>query len=106
MSADPLDSIFEHRDRVQKPGWRKALPWVLGIVAVAVVAGAVIWLLPSSAGHKNAALNLNQAAKDVSQVPKTVKLDPQAEKVARRFIQTAVARKHMASTSAVRWPVR
>ena len=95
MSADPLDSIFEHRDRVQKPGWRKALPWVLGIVAVAVVVGAVIWLLPSSAGHKNAALNLNQAAKDVSQVPKTVKLDPQAEKVARRFIQTDVARKHM-----------
>ena len=95
MSADPLDSLFEHRQRVQKPGWRKALPWVLGVLAVAAVVGLIIALLPSSSGHKNAALTPNVPAKIVSQVPKTVKLDPTAEKVARRFIQTAVARKHL-----------
>ncbi|HST17858.1 MAG TPA: hypothetical protein VLK36_09330 [Gaiellaceae bacterium] len=96
MSADPLDSLFEHRERVHKSGWRKALPWVVGIVVLAGVAALVIALLPSSSGHKNAALTPNVPAKVVSQVPKTVKLDPQAEKVARRFIQTAVARKHLA----------
>ena len=95
MSADPLDSLFEHRQRVQKPGWRKALPWVLVVLAVAAVAGLIIALVPSSGGHKNAALTPNVPAKIVSQVPKTVKLDPTAEKVARRFIQTAVARKHL-----------
>lgn len=95
MSADPFDSVFEHRDRVRKPGWQKALPWIVGIVAVGVVVAVVIALLPSSSGHKDAALTPNVPAKVVSQVPKTVKLDPQAEQVARRFIQTAVARKHM-----------
>jgi hypothetical protein len=95
MSADPLDSLFEHRERVRKPGWRKALPWLLGILAVAGVAGLVILMLPESSGHKNAALTPKVPAKIVSQVPKAVKLDPTAEKVARRFIQTAVARKHL-----------
>ena len=95
MSADPFDSLFEHREHARKPGWRKALPWILGIVAVGAVVAIVIAVLPSSSGHKNAALTPNIPAKVVSQTPKTVKLEPQAEKVARRFIQTAVARKHM-----------
>ena len=95
MSADPLESIFEHRDRVQKPGWRKALPWVAGVVAIAGVVAALIILLPSSSGNTATPINKNVPAKFVSQVPKTVKLEPAAEKVARRFIQTAVARKHL-----------
>src|SRR5215470_754818 len=95
MSADPFESVFEHRDRARKPGWRKALPWILGIVAVGAIVAIVIAVLPSSKGHQNAALTPNVPAKIVSQVPKTVKLEPGAEKVARRFIQTAVARKHM-----------
>jgi hypothetical protein len=104
MSADPLDSLFEHHERVRKPGWRKALPWILGIVAVGLVVALGIWALPSSSGHKNAALTPNIPAKDVSQVPKTVKLEPQAEKVARRFIQTAVARKHMTEAYSLAGP--
>jgi hypothetical protein len=104
MSADPLDSLFEHRERVQKPGWRKALPWVLLIAAIGAVVGLGIWLIPESGGHKNAALTPNVPAKIVSQVPKTVKLDPQAEKVARRFIQTAVARKHLREAYALSGP--
>jgi hypothetical protein len=37
----------------------------------------------------------NQPPKDVSKVPSTVKLAPGAQTVARRFIQTAVARKNL-----------
>lgn len=95
MSADPLESVFEHRDRVHKPGWRKALPWLVGVVAVAGVVAGLIVFLPSSSGNTATPLNKNVPAKIVSKVPKTVKIEPAAEKVARRFIQTAVARKHL-----------
>jgi hypothetical protein len=95
MSADPLDSIFERRNRVHKPGWRKALPWLAGIAVVAGGIALLITLLPSSSGNTATPLNPNVAAKIISPPPKHVKLEPAAEKVARRFIQTAVARKHL-----------
>src|SRR5215831_10503572 len=75
MSADPFDSLFDHHERARKPGWRKALPWILGIVAVGAVVAIVIAVLPSSSGHKNAALTPSVPAKIVSQVPKTMKVD-------------------------------
>jgi hypothetical protein len=31
MSVDV--DIFQQRDRVKKPVWRKALPWVIGVIA-------------------------------------------------------------------------
>lgn len=91
MSAD-AESIF--RTEIQrKPGWQKALPW---IVAVALVGGAIaagiIW---SNTGKSSATPLTNQPAVDVSKIPATVKLTPGAQKVARRFIQTAVARKNL-----------
>jgi hypothetical protein len=95
MGADPLESLFERRDRVHKPGWRKAWPWLAGVVVVAGGVALLITLLPSSSGNTSTPLTPNVPAKIVSQVPKTVKLEPAAEKVARRFIQTAVARKHL-----------
>jgi hypothetical protein len=95
MNADPLDSIFEHRGRAHKPGWRKALPWVAGILVVAGGIALLIALLPSSSGNTATPQTPKVPAKIVSQVPKTVKIEPAAEKVARRFIQTAVARKHL-----------
>lgn len=95
MSADPLDSIFEHRERTHKPGWRKALPWLVGIVVVAGAVAGIIVALPSSSGNTATPLNPNVPAKIVSKPQKTVKLDPAATTVARRFIQTAVARKHL-----------
>jgi hypothetical protein len=38
MSAD---TIFEHREPIRKPGWRKALPWVIVVVVVVAVIDVV-----------------------------------------------------------------
>jgi hypothetical protein len=87
-----VDSIFEQPE-VGRPGWQKALPWVVGVVIVgAVVAGSIVFW---NTGHKTATPLLNKPADDRSQVPPTVKLNPEATRVARRFILTAVARKDL-----------
>lgn len=91
MSAE---SVFEHRQPVRKPGWRKALPWIVGVVAVGVIVGFVGYKY-SNTGKSTATPLINKPAKDVSKVPQTVKLTPGATSVARRFIETAVARKHL-----------
>ena len=93
MAVD-VESIFEHRSPIRKPGWRKALPWIVGVVAVGVIVGVVGWRY-SNTGHSTATPLTNLPAKDVSQVPTTVKLPRAATKVARMFIQTAVARKNL-----------
>jgi hypothetical protein len=91
MSAD-ADSVF--RTEIQRrSGWRKALPWVVAVVVVgAAIAAGIIW---SNTGKSTATPLTNQPALDVSKVPATVKLAPGAQTVARRFIQTAVARKNL-----------
>lgn len=91
MSAD-ADSVF--RTEIQRrPGWQKALPWVVAVVVVgAAIAAGIIW---SNTGKSTATPLTNQPALDVSKVPPTVKLEPGAQVVARRFIQTAVARKNL-----------
>lgn len=91
MSAD---TAFEHRERVRKPGWRKALPWVLVVLVVGAVI-AVVGIKYSNTGTSSATPLTNIPATDVSKVPKTVKLPAGATTVARRFIQTAVARKNL-----------
>jgi hypothetical protein len=91
MNAD-ADSIFQ-TDIPRRPGWQKALPWVVAVVLVgAAIAAGIIW---SNTGKSTATPLTNQPAVDVSKVPATVKLKPGAQQVARRFIQTAVARKHL-----------
>jgi hypothetical protein len=92
--AVDVDSIFEHREPIRKPGWRKALPWIVGVVAVGVIVGIVGWKY-SNTGHSTATPLQDTPAKDVSTNPATVKLQPGAMKVARRFIETAVARKNL-----------
>ena len=93
MSDVNLESIFEHREKIRKPRWRKALPWLTGAVLVAgvLVFVGVKW---GNTGHTNAT-PLHGKALDVSKVPKTIKLAPGAEKTARDFIRTAVARKDL-----------
>jgi hypothetical protein len=104
MSADPLETIFEKREQVRKPGWRKALPWVTG-VAVVSVGVALLIVFVRNTGHSTATpLNPNVPAVDVSKVPKTVKLEPGATKVAREFIKTAVARKNLRAAYAISGP--
>jgi hypothetical protein len=91
MSAD-IESVF-HPEIKHRPGWQKALPWVVAVVVVgAAIAAGIIW---SNTGHSTATPLTNVPADDRSQVPPTVKLTPGATKVARRFIQTAVARKNL-----------
>jgi hypothetical protein len=91
MSTD-LDSVF-HPEIKHRPGWRKALPWVIGVVVVgALIAVGIIW---SNTGKSNATPLTNQPAVDVSKIPQTVKLPPEATQVARTFIKTAVARKNL-----------
>ena len=82
-----------HPEIKRRPGWQKALPWVIGVVVVgAVIASGIIW---SNTGKSSATPLTNQPAVDVSKVPPTVKLTPGATKVAREFIKTAVARRHL-----------
>jgi hypothetical protein len=89
-----MDSIFEHREPIRKPGWRKALPWIVGIVLVGALVGFLGYRY-SNTGHSTATPLLNKPADDRSAVPPTVKLTPGATRVARRFIETAVARKNL-----------
>jgi len=91
VSTD-IDSIF-HPEIQRRPGWQKALPWVIAVVLVGgAIAAGIIW---SNTGKSTATPLTNQPAVDVSKVPATVKLEPGAQTVARRFIETAVARKNL-----------
>jgi hypothetical protein len=92
--AVDVETIFEHRGQVKKPGWRKALPWIVAAVAIGAIVGVLGWKY-SNTGHPTATPLTNLPAKDVSGVPPTVKLSPAATRVARKFIETAVARKHL-----------
>jgi hypothetical protein len=89
-----LDSLF-HPEIKTRPGWRKALPWVVAVLLVGgAIAAGIVW---SNTGHSTATPLTNKPAKDVSKVPTTVKLTPGATQVARTFIKTAVARKDLAT---------
>jgi hypothetical protein len=88
------DTVFEHRDPIRKPGWQKALPWIVGVVVIGAVLGYVGYHY-SNTGHSTATPLLNKPADDRSAVPATVKLTPGATQVARQFIKTAVARKNL-----------
>jgi hypothetical protein len=91
MGAD-IDSIF-HPEIKRRPGWQKALPWVVAVAVVgAAIAAGIIW---SNTGHSTATPLTNKPAVDVSKIPPTVKLTPGATRVARAFIETAVARKNL-----------
>ena len=82
-----------HPEIRRRPGWQKALPWIVGVVLVGgLVASGIIW---SNTGKDSSTPLTNQPAVDVSKVPPTVKLTPGATKVARQFIKTAVARKNL-----------
>ena len=91
------DSIFEHREPIRKPGWRKALPWVVVVLVVGAVIGVIGWRFENT-GTSQATPFTNKPALDVSKVPPTVKLTPGATRVARRFIESAVARKNLAAS--------
>jgi hypothetical protein len=99
-----VDSIFEHRERIKRPGWRKALPWLIALAVVAASIGGLIWKFGTNSGQSYATPFSNKPAKDVSKVPPTTKLDPAAQEVAKQFILTAVARKDLRAGYALAGP--
>jgi len=91
MSTD-AESVFRTEIK-HRPGWQKALPWVVAVLLVGgLIAAGIIW---SNTGTSTATPLTNRPAVDVSKVPPTVKLPPGATQVARTFIKTAVARKNL-----------
>ena len=99
-----LDALFEHRERVKKSGFRKALPWLVAVGAVAAVIVGVIVIWGTNTGESTQTPLLNKKADDRSAVPNNVKLDPKARDVAKRFIETAVARKNLKDAYALAGP--
>ncbi len=73
---------------------QRSLPWALagGVALVALIALGYHF---RDTGRSEATPLGKAPAVDVSRVPKTVKIDPAAKLVAQRFVQTAVARKHL-----------
>ena len=92
--------MFEHREPIRKPGWRKALPWVIVVVVVGAVI-AVVAVKYENTGKSTATPLTNKPAQDVSKVPPTVKLPSGATKVARQFIESAVARKNLGQSYSI-----
>jgi len=87
-----LDSVF-HPRIVRRPAWQKKLPWLVAVLVVGTaIAVSIVWW---NTGHSTATPLTNQPALDVSKIPQTVKITPGARRVARRFIETAVARKNL-----------
>jgi hypothetical protein len=106
VGADPFDDVFKGQTATRKPrsGFRKALPWLIGVLVVAVGLGIAGWQIGNTGTPTATPLNPNVPAKDVSQNPKTIKLEPGARTVAKRFILTAVARKHLAEAYKISGP--
>ena len=75
------------------PFWRKALPWVAGLVLFAGAFAALAFLF----GNKNPPKEVfsNQPAVDVNQKELAIKVPAEVKTLAKQFINTAVARKNL-----------
>jgi hypothetical protein len=104
MTDVDLDALFEQREQVKKAGWRKALPWLIGIAVVAAAIVGFIVVFGTNTGESTETPLSTVAADDRSQLPGTVKLEPAARRVAKRFIETAVARKNLREAYALVGP--
>jgi hypothetical protein len=95
--ADPLRA--DHASVAHTPFWRRQQFWriALPVAAGLAVIGAVLAILQSSFGSNgtpNAAAGWG-VTYPTPKPPKTVKLDPKAQRTATKFIKTAVARKNL-----------
>lgn len=91
----------------RKPFWRRQQFWRVALPTVAVACAAVAALLVYNAfvGSSGVAQTHGPVvAYPEPAKPKTVKLSPEARQVARRFLQTAVARKHLREAYALAGP--
>ncbi len=83
---------------------RRIFLGALVVLVAGVVALAVTRLGGDSSAKEPVAPAQTGPVKDVSKVPKTVKLDPKAQAVAKLFVQTAVARKNLAAAYPIAGP--
>jgi hypothetical protein len=95
--ADQLGA--DHTSAAHPPFWRRQQFWrvALPVAAALAVIGALLVILQVSVGSNgspNAATGWG-VTYPPSKPPKTVKLDPEAQRIATRFINTAVARKNL-----------
>jgi hypothetical protein len=98
----------DHASISHRPIWRRRQFWHIALpivaVACAVVAGFLVYdAFVGSKGVTDAKASWNTTYKDPPK-PKTVKLDPAARSTATKFLQTAVARKHLAAGYAIAGP--
>ena len=77
------------------PGWKRWSPWLGGLVLAAGVAYAIVAFFPDH--HASASASQPQGTTPVTTAPapKKVPLSKDAEAIARRFLQTAVARTNL-----------
>ena len=89
--------------RLQSPRFQRRVV----VLALVVLVAGIVALVAARMSHvekERAAGVPNGPVKDVSQTPKTVKLDPKAQQVAKLFIETAVARKDLAKAYPIAGP--
>lgn len=89
--------------RLQSPKFQRRF----FLLALVVLVAGVVAVISARISHVDEQRTADVPAgpvKDVSKTPKTVKLDPGAQKVARLFIETAVARKDLAKAYPIAGP--
>ena len=77
------------------PRWRRALPWVGGVLLIAGVIVALATFLGSSDAPKETFSN--EPAVDVTKPVKNIAVPAEVKLTAQKFIKTAVARRDLAS---------
>ncbi|HSP71284.1 MAG TPA: hypothetical protein VLN26_02885 [Gaiellaceae bacterium] len=90
--------------KLSSPRFQQRVLWISVAVLVVGVLAFVGTRFTNTAESTQAPLNTNVPAKDVSKNPKTIKLDPAARQVAKKFILTAVARENLKQAYALAGP--
>jgi len=75
--------------------WEKALPWFAALVLAAGVIAVIVKFVPSTSGATDNVKHTQNPTVVSPKSPKRVALDPEARRVAGRFILTAVRRQHL-----------
>jgi hypothetical protein len=108
MRAQAHTLRADHGSVSRAPFWRRQSFWRIGLpvaAALAVITAILVIIQVSvgSNGSPNAATGWGVTYPAVKK-PKTVKFDPAAQRVATRFVKTAVARKNLDQAYAISGP--
>jgi len=85
------------------PGWRRALPWVAGVLMFAGVIAALAVFVGNTANPQKETFS-NQPVTDVTKPEKNVPVPAEVRAIAQKFIKTAVARRNLESAYAIVGP--